>query len=129
MQPTTTSAPTPMQGTWQVNYTTINNATCILLKMAAVINVTYTNVSNKTQEGQISVPVNANSTGSCVDFKDKEESIELVWSSNPNFTDTLKFTFNKTNDKFDLKAINIQLTLDPEVFPSAKGKNIYLNYM
>ncbi|KAI4465554.1 lysosome-associated membrane glycoprotein [Holotrichia oblita] len=116
---TTTVAPTPgpQQGTWEVTNTT--NSSCIVLKMAAEIEVNFTTTDNKVANSTIFVPLNATvSGGDC----GNNQSITLSFSFINGTNNTIKFLFSENDKKFELDAVNVTLVLDSTNFPDAKNK-------
>ncbi|KAG8034536.1 hypothetical protein G9C98_007612 [Cotesia typhae] len=111
--PTPGPAPAPTTGTWVVNGA--NHTTCIMIKMAAQLNVTYLNKENKTMHQLITLPNNtmSNATGDCGANK---QFIKISWNSSMALNDSLTLHFNKNGTKYSLH--HIEASLAPQDLPS-----------
>ncbi|CAD6216336.1 GSCOCG00004489001-RA-CDS [Cotesia congregata] len=116
--PTPGPAPAPTAGTWVVNGA--NHTTCIMVKMAAQLNVTYLNKDNKTMHQLITLPNNtmSNATGDC---GAAEQYIKISWNSSMALNDSLVLHFNKNGTKYSLH--HIEANLAPQDLPSYQFNN------
>ncbi|XP_044595140.1 lysosome-associated membrane glycoprotein 1-like isoform X2 [Cotesia glomerata] len=116
--PTPGPAPAPTTGTWVVNGT--NHTTCIMVKMAAQLNVTYLNKDNKTMHQLITLPNNtmSNATGDC---GAAEQYIMISWNSSMALNDTVVLHFNKNGTKYSLH--HVEANLAPQDLPSYQFKD------
>lgn len=123
----TTTKPTPKPkpeiGTWTVDYPG-TNMSCIVLKMALKIDISYETADNKTANTTVVVPKTANSSGFC-EQPDIIQKLVLFWkptadSENDNIT--FSFQKNDTLKKFMLSRIEVKLIPDNVNFPNSKRK-------
>lgn len=120
----TTPAPVPKSGTWEVKNST--NASCIVLKMVAELQVYFNASDNKSHNATVFVPSNATADGSCGNAANNNQTLKLQWSFVSGMNNTMEFVFSMKDNKFELDIINITLTLDPVNFQNATVKTLNL---
>ncbi|XP_072763911.1 lysosome-associated membrane glycoprotein 1 [Anoplolepis gracilipes] len=114
----TTPLPPPSTGKWHVRE---NNVTCIVVQMAAQLNVSYLDANNVTIHRAVDIPSNSNGTGQC---GKSAQILTLLWGSQSNSTITpqnnftLHFEKNETDKLYSLH--HLEITLVAEKSPTNK---------
>lgn len=118
--PVPTPAGPPERGVYNV---TQNNTVCLLAQMGLQLNVTYTNLNNKTVQEVVNVnPDLTVPSGSC-----QADSATLILTQEPTTTLTLTFTMNSTSNRYHLSAVSLVANW-PDI-PAFTATNSSLNYL
>ncbi|OWR48244.1 hypothetical protein KGM_201886 [Danaus plexippus plexippus] len=115
--------PPPQQGTW--SWTDKNNVTCILIKFAAQLNVTYPIDNSSSPLGHLVMNVPSTAVvvnGSC---DGSQQWVNITWPvwdkpASPMNSMLMVFANNATTKLYSLEHLN--LLLMPEVFPNASSE-------
>nr|XP_012218240.1 PREDICTED: lysosome-associated membrane glycoprotein 1 [Linepithema humile] len=103
----TTPLPPPSTGKWIVQE---NKTYCIIVAVAAQLNVSYINANNVTIHKALDIPVNGSVTGKC---GKTEQNLTLSWKpqnvSTVNDSFTLHFVKNETEKHYSLHYLEISL--------------------
>ncbi|OXA51562.1 lysosome-associated membrane glycoprotein 1 [Folsomia candida] len=131
---TTTAKPAPApkypgnDGKWTLE--NANNETCIIIKGAIEVSITYLDVEKKNRTANVDIPIKGVTvSGNC-----SLGVIKLTWTVVTNHTNSVEFTFEKnetasiTTDgisagKYALQNVTGTLYKDPAVFVNATNPN------